>query len=110
MKVNVNTQKANELLYDFFNPHYKGKTLYDVYRNPSSTKIRTWESIKAACNELDGWHLHISGVSSHCYSCVYAFWNDSDNIIIRKETHANTYDLELTEEQYKDYRKQYKRA
>lgn len=63
-------------------------------------KMESWEKIRQTCNELNGWNLHITGASSHQYSCMYAFENEDGNIVLRKETSANTYDLILTPEEY----------
>lgn len=98
--VKMGTKRAEELIYDFNRRYYKGETLYEVYGRCSSAKINSWERIKRTCEELKGWDLHITGASSHQYSCMYAFKNDDGNIILRKETSANTYDLVLTPEEY----------
>ena len=100
MKVNMGTKKAEELIYDFNHKHYKGTSLYDVYGRCSKAKVESWEKIRRTCDELKGWDLHITGASAHTYSCMYAFKNDDGNIVLRKETHANTYDLILTPEEY----------
>ena len=108
MRVNLRTKKADGIIRDFFTAYYKGKTLYDVYENPSAEKVRTWESIKHTCyHELGGWFLHVTGANCYFYSCVYAFWNDAHNIVIRKETHGGTYDVEMTKAEYKEYRDKY---
>lgn len=99
-KINAGTKKAEELIYDFNRTYYKGVTLYDVYGTCSARKRSSWEQIRRTCEELNGWNLHITGASSHQYSCMYAFKNEDGNIVLRKETSANTYDLILTPEEY----------
>ena len=98
--IKMGTMKADELIYDFNRTHYKGTTLYDVYGSFSRKKMESWEQIRRTCEELNGWNLHITGASSHQYSCMYAFKNEDGNIVLRKETSANTYDLILTPEEY----------
>jgi len=100
MRVNNGTQKAKEMIWDFNHKHYKGESLYDVYGSFSRKKMESWESIRRTCNELDGWNLHITGASCHQYSCMYAFKDEDGNIVLRKETSCNTYDLVLTPEEY----------
>lgn len=100
MVVKMGTKKAEELIYDFNRRYYKGETLYEVYGRCSSAKVNSWERIKRTCGELKGWNLHITGASSHQYSCMYAFKNEDGNIVLRKETSCNTYDLEMTPEEY----------
>ncbi len=102
MKVNMGTKKAEELIYDFNHKHYKGTTLYDVYGRCSKAKVESWEKIRRTCDELKGWDLHITGASCHQYSCMYAFYNESGNIVLRKETSCNTYDLEMTLDEYSE--------
>lgn len=98
--INIGTKKADELIYDFNRIHYKGVTLYDAYGSFSRKKMESWEKIRRTCEELNGWNLHITGASSHQYSCMYAFKNEDGNIVLRKETSVNTYDLILTPEEY----------
>ena len=102
IKINMGTKKANELIYDFTHYYHKGVTLYDVYDNYSSDKRDSWKKIKKTCDELQGWNLHITGASCHQYSCMYAFKNENGNIVLRKETRKNTYDLEMSNEEYAD--------
>jgi hypothetical protein len=94
-KVNLGTKKADELIHDFLHYHYKGKTLWDVYKSVSSKKAESWRKIERECESLNGFNLHITGASCHNYSCIYAFQNEDDNIVLRKETVGNTYELEL---------------
>lgn len=100
VKINAGTQKAEEMIHSFNYRHRKGESLYDVYGNVSKAKMESWEKIRQTCNELNGWNLHITGAGSYQYSCMYAFKNDDGNIVLRKETSANTYDLILTPEEY----------
>lgn len=105
MKVNNGTKKADELKWDFSRHYYKGDTIYEVYERPSSAKLSSWRAIERKCEELKGEHLHITGASCHTYSCMYAFpVTDDDGVItamvLRKETHANTFDLEISLEEY----------
>lgn len=102
MKVNNGTKKANELKWDFRHHYYKGDTLYEVYESPSSAKVSSYRAIEEQCRALKGEHLHITGASCHTYSCMYAFKNEDGNWVLRKETHANTYDLEISEEEYNE--------
>jgi hypothetical protein len=98
--VRMGTKKAAELIYDMGRRYYKGETLYDCYKSVSSEKVRTWEKIKRQCEELNGEKLHITGAGSHFYSCIYAYPSD-DNMVIRKETAGNTYELTLPKEEYR---------
>lgn len=105
MKVNNGTKKADEMKWDFRHHHHKGDTIYDVYERPSSAKVSSWKAIERKCEELDGRHLHITGASCHTYSCMYAFpVKDDEGVIIammlRKETHVNTYDLKVSLDEY----------
>ncbi len=103
--VRFGTKKADELIHDFNRRHYKGVTLWDCYKSVSSKKASTWRAIEDECKRLDGWDLHITGCNCDFYSCMYAFEHEDEetgevSIILRKETHSNTYDLVLTPEQY----------
>lgn len=105
-KVNNGTRKAEELIYGITHNYYKGRTLYDCYRTCSSTKAKAWEDIKRQCEELDGENLHITGASSHQFSCIYAYPITDENgtitdMVIRKETSCNTYELTLPIEEYR---------
>jgi len=105
MKVNMGTMKAEELIHDMNHKHYKGTTLYEVYGSPSSAKVQSWENIRRTCDELKGRRLHIVGASCHHYSCIYSFpITDADGVItdmvIRKETYGNTYDLTMSIDDY----------
>lgn len=99
MKVNNGTKKADEMKWDFRHHHHKGDTIYDVYERPSSAKLSSWKAIERKCEELNGEHLHITGASCHTYSCMYAFPTEN-GWVLRKETHANTFDLEISKEEY----------
>lgn len=101
--VKIGTKKAEELIYDFFHTYYKGTTLYEVYGTCSAQKRSSWEQIRRTCEELNGWNLHITGASSHQYSCMYAFQNENGDVVLRKETSANTYDLIISPEEYNQY-------
>lgn len=105
--VKMGTKKAEELIHDFTHYYYKGVTLYDVYDSCSRDKRDSWEKIKRTCDELNGWNLHITGASCHQYSCIYAFQRISEEtgdvfVVLRKETSHNTYDLEMSLEEYAD--------
>ena len=105
-KVNNGTRKAEELIYDMGHIYYKGTTLYDCYRTCSSTKAKAWEDIKRQCEELNGENLHITGAGSHFFSCIYAYPITDDNgvitdMVIRKETACNTYELKLPIDEYR---------
>lgn len=103
-RINMGTKMADSLIAEFNRKYYKGETLYEVYGKCSSAKVRSWESIKRTCEDLNGWNLHITGASSHSYSCIYAFnYTDDEGknwIILRKETSRNTYDLYLDPDVY----------
>lgn len=98
--VKMGTKKAEELIHDFNHRYYKGETLYEVYGRCSKAKVDSWEKIRRTCEELRGWNLHITGASSHQYSCMYAFYNEKGNVVLRKETSCNTYDLEMSKQEY----------
>lgn len=105
-KVNYGTKKAEELIHDMFSTYYKGKRLEDVYSSCSSAKWRAWHDIERQCLELDGEDLHITGAGSHFFSCIYAYpIIDSESgeileMVIRKETASNTYELRLPIDEY----------
>lgn len=105
-KVNPGTKKAQELIHDMFGSYYKGRTLYEVYGRCSSAKQRAWEDIKRQCAELDGENLHITGAGSHFFSCIYAYpiidaeTGEITDMVIRKETASNTYELKLPAKEY----------
>lgn len=106
-KVNPGTKKAQELIYDMFRSYYKGRTLYDCYGSCSSAKVRAWEDIKRQCEELDGENLHITGAGSHFFSCIYAYPIIDENgeitdMVIRKETASNTYELTMPIDEYQE--------
>ena len=110
MKVNRGTKKAQELIHDMFRYYSKGITLYDCYGSCSSAKQRAWEDIALQCRELDGERLHITGAGSHFFSCIYAYPVIDDNtgeitdMVIRKETASNTYELTLPLAEYEEYK------
>ena len=97
--VKMGTKKADELIWDFNHKHYKGVSLFEVYDNPSHTKRASWRRICEEALDNNGWNLHMVGASCHMFSCIYAFEKDG-NIVIRKFTKSNTYDLMLTPEEY----------
>ena len=106
-KVNRGTRKAQELMYDMFHSYYKGKTLYDCYGKCSSAKQRAWDDISSQCRELNGENLHITGAGSHFFSCIYAYPIIDENgeitdMVIRKETASNTYELTLPIAEYEE--------
>ena len=105
MKVNRGTKRAEELIHDMNYRNPKGITLYEVYGRMSREKRDSWQQICSDCTSLYGEKLHIVGASSYSYSCMYAFPITDDNgevtaMVLRKETSANTYDLELPLEEY----------
>ena len=104
-KVNMGTKRAEELMYDMGRKYYKGTTLYDVYGKCSKAKRSSWEDIVAECNRLHGQNLHIVGANCHNYSCIYAYPVVEDDgriktMVLRKETVANTYELEMPIDDY----------
>lgn len=109
MMVNRNTKMAEGLIRDMFSTYYKGKTLYDVYGRCSAKKRNSWEAIRRQCEELNGENLHITGAGSHFYSCIYAYpitdeeTGEITDMVIRKETASNTYELKLPIEEYNQY-------
>lgn len=106
MIVNQGTKKAEELIHDMFSTYYKGKTLYDCYGKCSTKKVQSWEAIKRECERLDGEDLHITGAGSHMYSCIYAYpvinaeTGEITDMVIRKETASNTYELTMPIDEY----------
>ena len=108
MRVNKGTKKAQELIHDMFRFYYKGKTLYECYGTCSRAKIEAWENIENDCRRLGGEGLHITGAGSHFFSCIYAYPVTDDEtgelkqMVIRKETAGNTYELYLTPEEYEE--------
>lgn len=106
-KVNNGTKKAAELITDMFRSYYKGRTLYDCYGSCSSAKQEAWEDIRRQCEELNGVNLHMTGAGSHFFSCIYAYPITDENgevtdMVIRKETAGNTYELTLPITEYKN--------
>ena len=105
-KVNNGTKKAQELIHDMFSTYYKGKTLYDVYGKCSAKKRNSWEAIKRDCEILGGENLHITGAGSYSYSCIYAYpiiseeTGEITDMVIRKETAGNTYELTMPIDEY----------
>ena len=89
-----------------FSTYYKGRRLEDVYGSCSSAKWRAWHDIERQCCELQGENLHITGAGSHFFSCIYAYpIIDSESgeileMVIRKETASNTYELRLPIDEY----------
>lgn len=100
-KVNPGTKKAQELIHDMFHSYYKGRTLGECYGSCSSAKWRAWHDIENQCYELNGEDLHITGAGSHFFSCIYAYpitdkeTGEITDMVIRKETASNTYELKL---------------
>ena len=105
-KVNMGTKKAEELIHDMFHYYYKGKTLYEVYDSCSAKKRESWEDIRRECKRLGGENLHITGASSHFYSCIYAYpvineeTGEITDMVIRKETAGNTFELTMPVDDY----------
>ena len=105
-KINYGTKKAEELIHDMFHSYYKGRTLYDCYGSCSSAKQRAWEDIRRQCDELGGENLHITGAGSHFFSCIYAYpiidaeTGEITDMVIRKETASNTYELTVPIDEY----------
>lgn len=104
-RVNMGTKRAEEMIHDYKRRHPKGETLYQVYGSCSQAKVESWEKIKRECEELGGVNLHITGAGSHQYSCIYMYPRKNDKgkvegYTIRKETVGNTFELELTIEEY----------
>lgn len=107
-KVNMGTKKAEELIYDMFHYYYKGVTLYDCYGKCSKKKRDSWEAIRRDCELLNGERLHIVGANCYNYSCVYAYpviseeTGEITDMVIRKETHGNTYELTMPIDEYRE--------
>lgn len=106
-KVNPGTKKAQELIHDMFRSYYKGRTLGECYGSCSSAKWRAWHDIERKCQELNGENLHITGAGSHFFSCIYAYPITDDNgeitdMVIRKETASNTYELMMPIAEYEE--------
>ena len=107
MKVNLGTKKAQELMHDMTHKYYRGTTLFDCYKSVSSAKVRSWNDIVAQCEALNGERLHITSASSHQYSCMYAYpvineeTGEITDMVLRKETSCNTYDLTLPIDEYR---------
>ena len=105
-KVNPGTRKAQELIHDMFHTYYKGRRLEDCYSSCSSAKWRAWHDIENQCYELNGEDLHITGAGSHFFSCIYAYpitdkeTGEVTDMVIRKETASNTYELKLPVSDY----------
>lgn len=107
-RVNKGTKKAEEMIHDHKRRHPKGTSLYDVYGSVSKAKVDSWEKIREECRELNGRNLHITGAGSHQYSCMYEYDHLDEitgeilGIVLRKETVGNTFELELTYDEYKE--------
>lgn len=105
-KVNRGTKKAEELIHDMNYRRPDGTTLYEVYGRVSKDKRESWQQICSDCTYLHGEKLHIVGKSSYSYSCIYAYPKADEEtgqikeMVIRKETVGNTYELTLPIEEY----------
>ena len=94
-KVNLGTKKADEMIHDFLHYHHKGKTLWECYKSVSSEKAESWNKIERESKERNGFNLHITGANCYYYSCIYAYQNEDDNMVIVKHTPGNVFELEL---------------
>ncbi len=52
-----------------------GKTLYEVYKNPSKDKIESWERIRRDINNRYGYDVIVRG-STYSYSVTYKYIDD----------------------------------
>lgn len=90
-----------------------GRDIYSAYNNPSGAKVNAYNSILDSYEGDDRIHdfymnnkfigrfkyngnLRVTGSSSHFFSTIATFTNlDTDEIVLVKETHANTYMCKL---------------
>lgn len=103
--VKYGTKMGESLIYEMNKRYYKGKTLYDCYGRVSKAKRDSWEAIASECRRLHGEKLHITGASSHSYSCIYAYPVVAESgkitdFVIRKETRENTYEMTMPVDDY----------
>lgn len=71
------------------------RTIFDAYSKPSSAKINAYYSIKAECDNVNGYGYTVLGASSHFFSCAYKFDDESGITHLIYHTHANRYDIAM---------------
>lgn len=69
-----------------------GKTLYEVYKNPSKEKIESWERIRRDINNRYGYDIVVRG-SSYSYSVTYKYIDDFNHEHVVYITRDNEKDI-----------------
>ena len=89
--VKATTQKGQSIIWDHRNARYND--IFDAYEKPSSKKITAWLNIRRRALETPGYNhdLRVAGRSSHQFSTVYSFTDESGKTTIVKDTAANIY-------------------
>lgn len=71
-----------------------GRTLYDVYKNPSREKRDAWERIEREIQERKGYNVCVSG-STYSFSVTYLYLDNEDIIHRVYITPSNYYDTKV---------------
>ena len=94
-KVNATTTKGQAIIWGHKNARYND--IFDAYERPSNKKITAWLNIRRLALETPGYNhdLRVAGRSSHQFSTVYSFTDESGKITVVKDTAANVYAVTL---------------
>ena len=63
--------------YAFRNRRYTYSDIFTAYAAPSAEKCRAWDRVKRLCADMGGRDLLISGRSSHFFSAVFKFTDET---------------------------------
>lgn len=69
-----------------------GKTLYEVYKNPSKEKIDSWERIRRDINNHNGYDVIVRG-NTYTYSVTYKYIDELNHVHIVYITRDNEKDV-----------------
>ena len=87
----ITGKKADYFRYHF--THAEGRTLYDVYSEPSKDKIRAYEQCREKCYSQFGYNFRVMTHSRQSFTCGWITGCFGKNIL-HVETLCNSYEME----------------
>lgn len=87
------TKRQAQFIIAYENAKYK--SVNELYKDPSHNKIRIEYRIREIMEKKNGYDYRVLCGNCMFFTCGYKYRNCDGNTVLRIETYANSYDIEL---------------
>lgn len=72
------------------------RTIYEVYKRPSDSKMEAWKRCIRKCNEMNGHGITVLFYNTQVFTVAWRYKHpDTGVLMLHVETYANIYDMEM---------------